>query len=123
MVFKPSTFQKQFCSFKFDTKLVNVLKHFITTDKVVSMENTVWNTDGVKEARNSSGSKVQVYLHQSKIEEGCEGPGQETKAHLAVGCWQPGGKEWKPLGRKGEGQRGRERQIQDVKGHGEKVLK
>lgn len=41
-----------------------------------------------------------VYLHQSKREEGCEGPVQESRAHLAVGCWRPGEKEWKPLRRK-----------------------
>lgn len=57
-----------------------------------------------------------VYLHQSKREEGCEGPVQESRAHLAVGCWRPGEKEWKPLRRKCGGKRGREGQSQEVIG-------
>lgn len=54
-----------------------------------------------------------VYLHQSKREEGCEGPVQESRAHLAVGCWRPGEKEWKPLRRKcgGKKRKGRARKL------------
>lgn len=81
---------------------------------------TMDGEDGGKEARNCSRSKVKVYLHQSKREEGCEGPAQESRAHLAVGCWRPGEKEWIPLRRKCGGQRGREGQSQEVIGRGEK---
>lgn len=50
------------------------------------------------------GSQVGVYLHQSKQE---EGQVLESRAHLAVGCWQPGEKEWKPLRRKRKWQKKR----------------
>lgn len=82
--------------------------------------NELWNTDGGKQVGNGSRSKVKVYLHQSKKEEGCEGPAQESRAHLAVGCWQPEEKESIPLRKKCGGQGGREGQSQEVIGHGEK---
>ena len=56
--------------------------------------------DEGKERGNDVKTEVNVYLHQSKREEGCEGPARESRAHLAVGCWRPGEREWKPLRRK-----------------------
>lgn len=43
-------------------------------DGEMEMENEVWNKDGGKGARNGSRSEVNVYLHQSKREEGWEDP-------------------------------------------------
>lgn len=116
-------FQRPFCWFKLNM-LVNGLDmvqyfHHCRYGEV-AMENGVWKIDGVKQARNGSRSKFKGYLHKSKREEGCEGPSQESRAHLAVGCWQPGEKEWIPLRRKYGGQRGREGQSQGVIGHGGK---
>ena len=80
----------------------------------------MWVKDGGKEARSGVGREVKVYLYQNKREEGCEDPAQKSRAHLAVGCWQPGEKEWIPLRRKCGRQRGREGQSQEVIGRGEK---
>lgn len=52
------------------------------------------------------------------------GPAQKSRAHLAVGCSQPGEKEWKPLRKKtwGEGQQQEgEGQSQEVKGQKESL--
>lgn len=76
----------------------------------------------VKKARSGVRMEVKVYLHQSKIKEGCGGPAQGSRAPLAVGCWQPGEKEWKPLREKQGEQPGREGQSQEVRGVGVKSL-
>lgn len=55
-----------------EMKIKSLLADF--KDGEMEMENEVWNKDGGKGARNGSRSEVNVYLHQSKREEGWEDP-------------------------------------------------
>lgn len=74
----------------------------------------------VKRQGSGGRSEVRVYLHQSKREEGFEGPARVSRAHLAVGYWRPGEREWIPLRRKCGGETGREGQSREDTGGGEK---